>query len=603
MRDAETVLDVIRDRGSRGLPLEDVYRQLFNPALYLRAYGRIYRNDGALTQGVTEETVDGMSMQKINTLIEAIRYERFRWTPVRRVYIEKKNSTKKRPLGIPTWTDKLLQEVIRSILEAYYEPQFSDNSHGFRPERGCHTALSKIRHDWEGTKWFIEGDVRGCFDNIDHTILMKILHEHIHDNRFLRLIDSLLKAGYCEEWRRYPTLSGTPQGGICSPILANIYLDRLDKYVEQTLIPKYTRGDERARNAEYERLNYKAWHLRKMGRSKEAKALRKQYQQIPSKDTNDPNFRRLHYVRYADDWLLGFTGPIAEAQNIKEELRIFLKDALHLELSEEKTLITHARTQAAHFLGYEIVVQHADSKHTNRRRSVNGIVALRVPAKVIEEKCALYMRDGNIIPRPELINDDDYSIIALYQSEYRGYVQFYNLAQNITWLSKVHWVMERSLLKTLACKHKTSTWKVKTQYQKIVKLPQGPRKCLEVTVIREGKKPLKARFGALQLKSNPKAIIRDFPTKHAHPYRNELINRLLAEKCEICGAVNNIQVHHIRALKDLKVKGRKEKPFWMQIMANRKRKTLVVCDNCHKAIHQGKPLINRILEQDTGEPR
>ncbi len=174
MRKAETVLSVIRERGKRGLPLTDVYRQLYNEELYLRAYGRIYRNDGAMTRGMTDETVDGMSREKILSIIEALRGERYRWTPVRRVEIPKKNG-KTRPLGIPTWSDKLLQEVMRLIMEAYYEPQFSDLSHGFRPQRGCHTALASIQRGWTGTKWFIEGDIKGCFDNIDHEVLLKIL--------------------------------------------------------------------------------------------------------------------------------------------------------------------------------------------------------------------------------------------------------------------------------------------------------------------------------------------------------------------------------------------------------------------------------------------
>src|SRR5215510_15004224 len=216
MRTADTILNIIQDRGKRGLPLEDVYRQLYNPAMYLRAYARIQSNEGAMTPGITEETVDGMSQAKIAKIIEAIRYERWRWTPVRRVEIPKSNG-KMRPLGMPTWSDKMVQEVIRSILEAYYEPQFSKHSHGFRPKRGCHTALTDIRNVWVGTKWFIEGDIKGCFDNIDHTILMNILRENIQDNRFLRLIEGALKAGYCEEWTYHPSLSGSPQGGIVSP--------------------------------------------------------------------------------------------------------------------------------------------------------------------------------------------------------------------------------------------------------------------------------------------------------------------------------------------------------------------------------------------------
>jgi retron-type reverse transcriptase len=217
MRTAETVLGVIQERGRRGLPLEDIYRQLYNPNLYLRAYARLYANEGAMTPGTTEETVDGMSLAKIEKIINDLRYERYQWTPVRRTYIEKKNSTKKRPLGIPSWSDKLLQEVIRSILEAYYEPQFSDHSHGYRPDRGCHTALIEVAHTWTGTRWFIEGDYAGCFNNFDHDILMNILAEKLHDNRFLRLIQNMLWAGYLEQWRFHATLSGTPQGGVITP--------------------------------------------------------------------------------------------------------------------------------------------------------------------------------------------------------------------------------------------------------------------------------------------------------------------------------------------------------------------------------------------------
>src|SRR3954471_24688681 len=177
MQRAETLLEIIHERGKRGLPLERLYRHLFNPELYLRAYGKIYRNGGAMTPGVDAETVDGMSLKKIQAIIEALRYERYRWTPVRRIYIDKKGSTKKRPLGLPTWSDKLLQEVIRSILEAYYEPQFADRSHGFRAGRGCHTALSEVYYNWHGTAWFIEGDISACFDRLAHDVLVNILTE------------------------------------------------------------------------------------------------------------------------------------------------------------------------------------------------------------------------------------------------------------------------------------------------------------------------------------------------------------------------------------------------------------------------------------------
>ena len=316
MRNAETVLGVISERGRRRLPLEDIYRQLFNRDLFLRAYGRIYRNDGAMTPGATPETVDGMSLEKIDAIIDALRHERYRWTPVRRTYIPKK-SGKLRPLGIPTWSDKLLQEVVRSLLEAYYEPQFSPHSHGFRPDRGCHTALGEITQHWRGVKWFIEGDISQCFDRIDHPVLLSILNEKLHDQRFLRLLANLLDAGYLEDWRYHATLSGSPQGGVVSPILSNIYLDKLDQFVETVLIPAHNHGERRKPYPPYMALLNAARRKTDAGQTDEAWLLRRQAQQMPSRDPNDPDFRRLWYVRYADDFLLGFSGPREEAEQIK----------------------------------------------------------------------------------------------------------------------------------------------------------------------------------------------------------------------------------------------------------------------------------------------
>ena len=602
MRTADAVFDVIRDRSMRGLRLdEDVYRQLYNPLLYLRAYSRIYKNDGALTQGITAETADGMSLAKTENIIEQLRYERFRWTPVRRVEIPKKNG-KKRPLGIPTWTDKLVQEVLRSVLETFYEPRFSVHSHGFRPERGCHTALAEIYRTWKGVHWFIEGDIRACFDSIDHHILLSIIREDIRDNRFLRLVENLLKAGYCEQWSYHPTLSGTPQGGILSPLLSNIYLDRLDQFVEHTLIPRYTRGEERQENPEYLKLVKLAWYYRSVGKHEKAEELSKQYHQMPSRDFHDPNYRRLLYVRYADDFLLGFAGPVAEAREIKEHLKTFLKETLHLELSEEKTLITHASTEEARFLGYEITVAQEDSKRTKGQRTVNGVIQLRVPQRFVEGRCARYMCNGKPFHRPERASNEDFTIVADYQAEYRGYVQYYSLAVNIAKLNKLRWIMWSSLLKTLANKHKASVRQMGNRYIKPVKFPHGMRKCVEVVVTREGRQPLVARFGGIPLKRHLKATIFDQPLKFWKPKRSELIQRLLADKCEVCGRVGNIEVHHIHALKDLQVKGRRAKPLWMQIMSARRRKTLMVCPTCHDDIQYGRPRIRRQSDATTGEP-
>ena len=589
MQDAETVLNVIRERGERELPLENIYRLLYNRNLYLRAYGRIYSNQGATTKGTTAETVDGMSLAKIDRIIDELRYERFRWTPVRRVNLPKPNGGT-RPLGIPTWTDKLLQEVIRMILEAYYEPQFSDRSHGFRPGRGCHTALSNVTTHWTGVRWFVEGDIKGCFDNIDHDVLLSVLGDKLHDNRFLRLLKYLLKAGYMEDWKYGRTLSGTPQGGVVSPILSNIYLDRLDKFVENVLIPAHTRGTDRRDNHEYTRLVNQAARQRHRGNHTQALQLRKQMQQLPSVDPYDPGFRRLRYVRYADDFVLGFIGPKAEAQQVKESLETFLRDSLKLELSKEKTLITHATSQAARFLGYELVNQQANDQHDHRgQRKVNGRIGLRVPANVIEQHCQAYMRNGKPAHRSSLIHDDDYGIMVRYQSEYRGVIQYYLLAYNVHHFGRLHKVMEMSLAKTLAAKHKSTTRKMRRKYKSVVETEHGPRVCLRVVKQQDnGKRPLVAQFGGIPLQRQRQAVLVDQQPQRYRTDRNELVKRLLADECEMCGSTVAVEVHHIRALRDLNVKGQGTKPKWVQLMAARKRKTLVVCRTCHMDIHHGR---------------
>ena len=589
MQNAETVLNVIRERGERGLPLENIYRLLYNRNLYLRAYGRIYSNQGATTKGVTPETVDGMSLAKIDRIINALRYERFRWTPVRRVNIPKANG-KTRALGIPTGPDKLLQEVIRMILEAYYEPQFSDRSHGFRPGRGCHTALSNVTTHWTGVRWFVEGDIKGCFDNIDHDVLLSVLGEKLHDNRFLNLLKYLLKAGHMEDWKYGRTLSGTPQGGVVSPILANVYLDRLDKFVENVLIPAHTRGTDRRDNREYTRLRNRMVYHRKMGHSSLAAELRKQMQQLPSRDPHDPDYRRLRYVRYADDFVLGFIGPKAEARQVKESLETLLRDSLKLELSREKTLITHATSQAARFLGYELVNQQANDQFdpTGRRR-VNGRIGLRVPAEAIEQHCQAYMRNGKPAHRSFLIHDDDYSIVERYQLEFRGVVQYYLLAYNVHHFGRLHKVMEMSLARTLAAKHKSTARQIRRKYKSVVETEHGPRVCLKVIKQRDnGKRPLVAYFGGIPLKRQRQAVLVDQQPQRYRTDRNELIKRLLADECEMCGSTVDVEVHHIRALRDLNVKGRREKPKWVRLMAARKRITLVVCRTCHMDIHHGR---------------
>jgi group II intron reverse transcriptase/maturase len=594
MQSAETVLGVLRERGRRGLPLDRLYRQLFNPQLYLLAYGRIYANKGAMTPGASGETADGMSMGKIGRIIDALRHERYRFQPVKRAYIPK-NSGKMRPLGLPPWSDKLVGEVIRLLLEAYYEPQFSACSHGFRPRRGCHTALGEVARTWTGTTWFIEGDVADCFGSFDHQVMLSILAEKIHDGRFLRLMRNMLQAGYLEDWQWNATLSGVPQGGVASPVLSSIYLHKLDTFVETVLIPEHTRGQVRRQSADYHKVAAAGRQARRKGDHARARDLRRKLRGMPSMDPRDPGYRRLHYCRYADDTLLGFAGPKAEAEEIKKRLAAFLRDELRLELSQDKTLITHARTQAARFLGYEITVLHNDRKVTKGIRRANGTVSLRVPAPVIKAKAAPYLSRGKPARRPRLRNEDDYTIVSAYGAEYRGIVQYYLLAGNVARLYRLHWVMETSLLKTLADKHRSSVPKMACKHRAVIDTPHGPRKCIEARIERGGRKPLVARFGGIPLRRQKDAVLTDRLPGPGIIRRKELITRLLADQCEICGATGQVDAHQVRKLADLGKPGQ-PRPAWAELMAGKRRKTLIVCPPCHDTIHAQPVPASRLPE-------
>jgi group II intron reverse transcriptase/maturase len=583
MQSAETVLGVLRERGRRGLPCNELYRQLFNPQLYLLAHGRIYSNHGAMTAGVTQETADGMSLEKIGAIIEAMRHERYRFSPARRTYIPKKNG-KLRPLGMPTWSDKLVGEVVRLLLEAYYEPTFSDRSHGFRPGRGCHTALREVADYWPGTTWFIEGDLTDCFGNLDHEIMIKILSERIHDNRFLRLVRNMLTAGYLEDWRWHATLSGCPQGGVVSPILSNVYLHKLDEYVETVLVPQYTQGTARRRNPAYISAKNRLAYARRLGDRDKARHARRVLRDLPVGDPQDPGYRRLRYSRYADDHLLGFIGPKAEAEAIKDQLAGFLRDNLALELNADKTLVTHARTRAARYLGYELIVQHSDSKITKGQRSVNGKIALRVPLDVIKAKRAPYRRHGKPWHRTAMQNLDDYDIVKVYGAEYRGVVQYYLLAVDVWRFKSLRWDAQTSMLKTLAAKHQSSVVKMAAKHKAKIETPHGLRTCFEARIERAGKQPLVARFGGIPLKRNKEAVLTDHVPKRVTYPRKELTNRLLRQRCELCEQPGPVVVHQVRKLANL---GKPElgQPDWAAIMARKRRKTLVVCRPCHDTIH------------------
>ena len=600
MRSPERVLNSLNEHSKdSSYKFERLYRILFNEELFYVAYQKIASNGGSTTKGSDGRSIDEMSLARIEMLIASLKDESYQPHPSRRVHIPKKNG-KTRPLGIPAFEDKLVQEVVRMILEAIYEGHFETTSHGFRPKRSCHTALLHIQKTFSGAKWFIEGDIKGFFDNIDHDVLVGILRERISDDRFIRLIRKFLKAGYVEDWTFHNTYSGTPQGGIVSPILANIYLDKLDKYVKE-YIQHFDKGTKRRPGKESNNLaNERKRTVRKLKKVKDGtekaalvarlKAIEQERAAFPNGDEMDESYRRLKYIRYADDFILGVIGSKEEAQRIKEDIKSFLSASLALELSEEKTLITHTG-KSAKFLGYEITV----TRDNHQRRDVRGClrrtygkrVRLNVSMATLRDKLLEYgameikLRNGKEVWKPKcrsgLIFNDDLEILDRYNRETVGFCNYYLIANNCVVLHNFRYIMEYSMYKTFAGKYRSTVRKInkKYRYNKLF------------TVKYEQKGAIKSRtFYKTSFKRRTTAFNGSCdiePYSIADVSRTNLTDRLKAEKCELCGATGKLIMHHVRNLKDLK-----GKESWERLMSARKRKTIALCPSCHRLRHLGK---------------
>lgn len=604
MRNPERVLSGLSSKSAElNYKYRDLYRNLYNPKFFLRAYAKISSNTGNMTSGTDGLTIDGMSMSRIEKLIQSLRDESYQPNPSERTYIPKKDGSK-RPLGIPSVNDKLVQEVVRDILEAIYEGCFSNLSHGFRPNRSCHTALEKINTSFHATKWFVEGDIKGFFDNIDHHTLVKLLRKRIEDERFLRLVWKFLRAGYLENWTYHRTYSGTPQGGIISPILSNIYLHELDMYMEQ-YIEKFKKGKSRRGNPEYRKIAGRINYYRKRIRNLEEesnpdrekiisykqiiKEHQKEYLKIPAMMQMDEEYRRMSYVRYADDFLVGVIGSKEDATQVKKDITEFISKELKLELSQEKTLITHASDDFAKFLGYEITItksqDYAYNSKGNPVRKWNGHVYLQIPkdkwfGKLKEYNAISFKKGGEWFPtsRTYLIDYDELEILLQYNAEIKGLYEYFKMARNASVLNQFHYFMEYSLYKTFAHKYKSTVRKVINKY--------SVNKSFQVTYKTKNKtKTAKLYNGPFKRveRGTKESTIDNIPRTFMHS-RNSLVKRLLAEVCEWCGQQNvPIEMHHVRKLKDLK--GKKQ---WEKTMIARRRKTLALCTKCHEDLHAGR---------------
>ena len=603
MQKAEIVLSLLSQKSaqSKEYVFDRLYRNLFNPDFYLLAYSNIYGHEGNMTPGTDPETIDGFNLDKVNKTIAELRQETYHPKPVRRTYIPKKNG-KRRPLGIPSFTDKLVQEVVRMLLQAIYEPVFKDISHGFRPGRSCHTALLQVKTTCKSTNWAIEGDIEGFFDNIDHTKLREILARKIADGRLLNLIEKFLKAGYLEFRQVRHSLTGTPQGGIVSPILANIYLHELDVYME-ALCERYTTHSRRRKSAVYQAHNIARFQARKDGDYEKAETLLKQMRTLPTQEALDPNYIKVKYCRYADDFIVMIIGSKRLAAAIREEIRDFLA-TLNLVLSQEKTVITNLSDRRVRFLGYEIAKTHENTKLTKtaqgvKKRAANGSIQLLVPGDVIREKLKPFVRNGKAIHHNARVNAPLLDTLTQYNAEIRGLYNYYCLATDVsTKIGKFRYLHYHSLLKTVARKEKCSIAQVLSRYGVDVKLKQqsGTRKLFGVTYqTHKGVRTLTYFNEPLKKQNQPgHGADAQGVLQMVIPQRHRIIDRLNANRCELCGHQSDVksefEVHHSRKLRDIKQKYQKRGkplPNWVLAMVSLNRKTLVVCKPCHRAIHSG----------------
>lgn len=567
---AEKRLEQLPILSAQGKRINGLFNLMKHDALWDAALNRVARNKGAETPGVDGLTFKDFGPERSSRLKTGVLSNAYRPHPVRRVHIPKSNG-KTRPLGIPTVEDRVVQEVVRSILERIYEPVFSQHSHGFRPDRSCHTALENIRCTWSGMKWFVDVDVIGYFDNIDHEILLDLLRKRIDDDKLIYLIRRMLKAGFIEDWKHNPTNSGTPQGGVVSPLLANIYLHELDEFMV-AMQAGFDKGKQRSAPPEYWRLTGRIQHrwrrihrAQAEGRSadpaidadmRDIETAHTERDKLPARDPFDPNFRRLRYCRYADDFLIGIIGSKQDACEVMEQVRDFLASRLKLRMSEEKSKIVKA-TDGARFLGYDVVTHTAAcSRKITRKgraytaRSTADVLQLQVPWEKVAKFCAAKeygtWESMRATPRLALTHCHDAEIVMTYNAEIRGFAGYYALAKDVRKkLNKLAAMWSRSLGLTLGRKHKCTATKVLERW-----------KCGRDYVVRY---PVKGQPKTVRLwrqrdplgRVNPRAAVDNYPNTavFANRQTRSILATFAKDRCEVCDAKNvDCETHAIRYL-------------------------------------------------------
>lgn len=573
-------IDITNDR------LTKVIHDIASLKNITRAYESIKSKPGNMTPSANSETLDGFGLAWVVKASNNLKAGKFKFSKARRVYIPKPGSSKLRPLGVVSPRDKVILTAVLQILEPFYEKKFLDISHGFRPGRGCHTALNYIQLRFGNSIWAIEGDIARCFDDIDHDILLGILRRDIKCDKTVALIKKSLKNPFVEDGITVKPQKGTFQGSPLSPFLCNIYLHEMDLFIKG-LSEDYISGTRRRKSPQYRKIQYE---LSKSSlKVTERKHLNKKLRAIPSKDPVDPDFRRFSYVRYADDFVIGLTGPKKDCEEVRNKLRVFLTKILALELSMDKTIISYFNQEGITFLGTRIS-GNKEREKVIRKISKNGKILkvrttsrarLEAPIEVLLKRGmanGLFKRlsNGKFVPTAlrRVVNLDHSDILRFYNQKIRGILNYYSFADNAKSLGVIVHGMKHSCALTLGLKLKLrERAKVFKRFGKYLECKESGTKLFIPNSFSRTKK----------FNINP-------PTPGAvldAIWNNKLSRSSLNMGCLVCEETPS-EMHHVRKIKDLKSRyDSGDIDFWTLQMAAINRKQIPLCKIHHLALHRG----------------